>query len=144
MTAERKPTCGDAGGMNANGEPCGCDWGLSESTGLCVTHDPERIEQRRQIAAIGGKARTDKLDKFEWQATLPPLRTHADARVWQEEIARAVLSGKIDRKDAGTVGKILSDWVKAREGELTIDELEKLQDAQKKIREASRNRPRVA
>lgn len=144
MTEERKPTCGDAGGTNANGEPCACDWGLSESTGLCVTHDPERIEQRRQIAAIGGKARTDKLDKFEWQATLPPLRTHADARVWQEEIARATLAGKLDRQVAGTVGKILSDWVKNKEGELTIDELEKLQEAQKQIRAASRNRPRVA
>lgn len=141
---ERKPTCGDAGGRNASGEPCGCDWGLSESSGLCVTHDPERIEQRRQIAAVGGKARTDKLDKFEWQATLPPLRTHADARVWQEEIARATLAGKLDRQVAGTVGKILSDWVKNKEGELTIDELERLQEVQKQIRAASRNRPRVA
>ena len=39
-------TCGDAGGMTKAGTPCRSTMGLSEMSGLCLVHDPERVAER--------------------------------------------------------------------------------------------------
>jgi hypothetical protein len=48
-------TCGDAGGRRSNGEPCQMGFALG-SSGLCISHDPERAEEAKATRQAGGRA----------------------------------------------------------------------------------------
>lgn len=112
-----------------DGERCGCRTRLNPETGLCVWHDPEREEQRRQMQRQGGKAtaakrRPDGLLPEE----LPPLESHEDAQRWLDRVGRAVATGRIDNRDANSVVRAVEAWIKAEAERLGADAVHELRE----------------
>jgi hypothetical protein len=52
---------------------------------------------------------------------LPPLKSHADAKLWLERIGRAVATDELSDRQGQAVIRAVSEWVKAHEGELTAE-----------------------
>ncbi len=50
---------------------------------------------------------------------LPPLTTHAEAKLWLERIGRAVATDQLTDRAAQEAIRAVSEWVKAHEGDLT-------------------------
>jgi hypothetical protein len=51
------PQCGDAGGTTKAGQPCRGRLNLSPVNGLCLEHDPDRVEARRVVHVAGARAK---------------------------------------------------------------------------------------
>jgi hypothetical protein len=104
-------TCGDYGGVNKAGEPCGLTLGLNERTGLCIQHDPERAEERRAQVKRGGEGAriTAWRNKLEKMTTAPenlptdPPDTLERLASWHIWAAGAVATGEIDARTADSI-----------------------------------------
>lgn len=101
-------TCGGAGGVNEQGGPCRQAVNLSPTTGLCVHHDPLRVDEARALARVGGVAsgRAKRLQRIERMTTTPdnmpreePDTLERLAR-WHRWVTRAVATGLIDARTA--------------------------------------------
>lgn len=120
MSTQRAPTCGDAGGRTARGEPCGCVLGLKEDPDgrlRCDTHsiDPERraraADARALGAAEGGRVLgiAKRIARETAQTTepenLPGFAPDTLERLalWLQWAARAVAVGEISAKTASEV-----------------------------------------
>ncbi len=90
----------------------------------CIGHDPDQAEARRRRASKGGK----RGGRGRPTSELARLRDRF------EELADAVLSGKIERADGAVAGQLLNgaracvrDGLAAREQEELVARLEELE-----------------
>lgn len=107
-------TCGENGGVNVSGAPCGVQLGLGEVSGLCAVHD-----MGRQIEA---KAQQEASKRMS--VTLPPApQTIADAKNYAswaiDAVAKGPAAGGIDVKRAREITGLLRQFQSsAHEAEL--------------------------
>lgn len=99
--------CGDAGGVNAQGEPCEQSMNLNDQNGLCLWHDPTRKEQAQDARALGGRNRSLTRTVTIADAPSPP-KTLEDAVEFSSWLAHAVLVGAIDARTAEASSKAIS------------------------------------
>jgi hypothetical protein len=93
--------------MTAAG-PCRSALGLSETTGLCPHHDPERAEEMRLVRAAGSRASSDiarlarRIRESVAPANLPSFPPNSLARLslWHQWTATAVATGELEAKTA--------------------------------------------
>ena len=140
--AETERTCGQAGGVNAKGEPCSSTLGLG-ATGLCVVHDPARADKAAATRSAGGRAAAAKKREA---ATARPAdcpaapRTLADAVRWSSWAMLAVATGDIDARTGHEIGYLVNAFkaaVEKRDLERQIEELRaELAEARKRPRAA--------
>ena len=101
-------TCGSNGGKNERGEPCGTAMNLSPTSGLCVHHDPARVDEARALYKTGAAAaaRATHLRRIERQVTTPDNMPREEpdtlARLarWHRWVVRAVATGLVDARTA--------------------------------------------
>lgn len=135
-------TCGEYGGVNAHGEPCGRT--AIDETGRCDLHreGADASEVARQRGVLGGFTRAEQLRRPGLTLEeLPQLRTQADAEVFLERIARETATGRMNVKDSLAATRALEAWLKARSDRLAhhVDELERvLEEKEREIDELRR------
>lgn len=129
--------CGDSGGRTKTGEPCGSTLGLSGANGLCLAHDPERVQQQRAMAKEGGRAARAKdlkaraeeraaraeLAKLEMPEG-PPQDLEGAVR-WSSWAIHAVATGAIDARTGHEIGYLVNAFRGAAEKRDLEKELEK-------------------
>ena len=101
-------TCGDHGGRNQQGEACGVAMNLSATTGLCLHHDPARVDEARALYKTGSAAagRATHLRRIELLTTEPVNLPRAEPDTlgrlarWHRWVVRAVATGEIDARTA--------------------------------------------
>ena len=94
------------GALTASGSPCRVTTNLR--AGLCVFHDPQRVEEARAMRAKGGRANRKRTIKTVGTTELPPLpATPEDVKVWAAWTAHAVASGQIDARTAREISYAL-------------------------------------
>lgn len=139
MNQSRSRTCGDAGGRRADGEPCRGKLSLSEA-GLCVFHDPDRVDELRAMRAAGGSAaaaakRKAKAADPEGVPRAP--RTIEDATRWASWATWAVATGQIDARTAHEIGYVLRAFLDAQKHVDKVDDrMKNLTDKLKRLGEA--------
>lgn len=114
----------------ADGRPCGAPEQLVDpSTGLCISHDPDRAGVLREAGLKGGIAMRKKArdDKGLTHAELPPLDGPASAALWTEVIGRAVATGRIPASRGQTALRAVSEFLRAHAAGETADRLARLQ-----------------
>lgn len=116
-------------GTRKDDQPCESEF--VDETGYCPAHREDSTEMRERQRK-GGAATSAKirfvLDELPW-----PISNHADAEKWLSSIARGVLAGTVDRRDANAATKALSEWVKTHAGKLQAVDLEELRKAVRQI-----------
>lgn len=113
----RRATCGDRGGVSKSGAPCGATLGLSETTGLCAAHDPERATSYRQMQARGGRTSTllKRVLRAEQESVLPEtLPTFEPDSLehlsqWLQWTARAAATGELHHRTAAEITRALRE-----------------------------------
>lgn len=126
--------CGDAGGMTKAGAPCRTPLNLDPVTGLCLMHDPARLEQRRHVQTAGGNAKQrDRIRELAADPDTVPrqMRTLHDAVQMAAWIADKVLRGELDARTAESATKAVRQFQLAEE-KATL--LARLRDAETTIR----------
>lgn len=122
-------TCGEAGGMAKAGTPCRSTMGLSEMSGLCLVHDPERVAERTLMRSAGGKASKGWRTKAKAAdpETVPPRMTSlADAVTVASWIVDAVLRGDVDARTAEAATKACRQFQLGEEKATLLREITKL------------------
>ena len=100
--------------IKADGERCqgdampGAEW--------CYSHHPERAEQRRRNASRGGKR----------GGRGRPNRELLDVKNQLQNLADAILDGRLNRADAAVCGQLLNVKLRALEQERRWREVEEL------------------
>lgn len=91
--SEQEPRCV---GIRADGARCESVFGLNPTTGLCLTHDPERAELIADARSRGG-LRTAELRRPD----IPPApRTLEEARDCAAWVAQAAAEGRLEPEAA--------------------------------------------
>lgn len=106
-------TCGDAGGLKEDGDPCGVTANLG-ADGQCIWHSPARKEEARAARSQGGRTSAERKRREPVQAP-PAPRTIAEARDYASWAVEAVASGKLDARTGDVVQKILKEFRTATE-----------------------------
>lgn len=123
-------------GTTQHGQPCGVRPELvDEETGYCPAHDPDRKEERREIASMGGRATAAKRRGELTADELPELNEPADAERWLELIGRALVTDRISQRRADTLRKILKVWIKAHDKGRLADRFDRMVEALETYRE---------
>lgn len=123
-----KPTCGDSGGVTRDGRPCRSTLNLGK-TGLCLSHDPARIQEARAIRVKGGVAAgvSKRLAKAANPKLVPkPPRTLQDAVDWSSWAMHSVAIGEIDARTGHEVGYLVNAFKAAVEKRDLLREIEAL------------------
>jgi len=140
-----KPTCGDSGGVTKAGLPCRSALNLSPEDGLCIAHDPERVDEARAMRVAAGKA--TGLANRKRRAASPlvvpkPPRTLQDAVEWSSWAMHAVATGEIDARTGHEIGYLVNAFKAAVEKRDLLAEIEALR-AELASARASRRRSKV-
>ncbi len=135
-------TCGDAGGVTKSGSMCRVYLNLSPINGLCLQHDPERVEAR--AALVAGAGRASGVSKRLARAGLPDgvpkaPQTLRDAEQFASWLARAVAIGVIDPKVAHVTAVALKEFTASASKRLLEDQVKALR---KELAEAKKARAR--
>lgn len=132
-----KRICGDSGGVRVDGEPCRSTLNLG-ATGLCLSHDPARIQEARAMRAKGGVATgiSKRLAKAANPKDVPRApKTLEDAVVWSSWAMHSVAVGEIDARTGHEIGYLVNAFKAAVEKRDLLREIEALRaelaDAQK-------------
>ena len=111
--------------IKADGERCKVTWGVSESSGRCFCHCPERAEERAE-SRRKGQAQSAHVRRRSVFRTVPPDRapprpeTIEDAAAWSSWATLAVATGQLDARTAREIAGLLRVLVSAVEkGALT-------------------------
>lgn len=142
---EGAPTCGDAGGRRADGEPCQVQTGLSEINGRCLHHDPDRGEERQAFHSAGGRRSAEivKAAKRRRETTAPANMPSFDPdtleklAAWHKWVARAVATGEIGARTAGEITRTLKEL---RPALLQIDLEKQVKELERELKKALANR----
>ena len=137
-------TCGDNGGITRAGARCRASLNLSPSSGLCVQHDPDRVEVARQLRLTGGRASglKQRLKKAALPEHVPRApKTIADAEAFASWLTHAVCVGDIDARTAHEAAVCLREFRGASEKRILEREIKALRQ---ELAEAKRTRPRIA
>ena len=113
---ESPRTCGEAGGRNSKGLPCGVYLNLSPSTGLCLMHDPERAESRAELKRQGGQAAgaARRQARAAMPDGVPRAPTNLEDSVkWSSWAMHAIATGEIDHKVGHEVGYLVARFTEA-------------------------------
>ncbi len=108
-------TCGSNGGINERGEACGVAMNLSPTTGLCIHHDPKRVDEARALYKTGGAAatRATHLRRIERMTTTPENMprfkpdTLERLAAWLQWTVTAVGTGQVDARTAAEMTRAL-------------------------------------
>lgn len=134
---ERPRCCGDAGGRRSNGEPCASTLGLS-AAGLCLSHDPARAAEARDIRVKGGRAAgiANRAARATRMTGMPaPLKTIRDCVAWASWAATATATGDLDIRKAREIGLMIREFrssFQLSELERTVRRLQAELDAERK------------
>jgi hypothetical protein len=101
-------------GIRADGERCQAQ--AMRNSEWCINHDPEQAEVRRWRASKGGK----RGGRGRPQAELSGIKRRLLS------LADDVLTGAVDRGNAGVVGQLLNTYLRAVSVELKVREVEEL------------------
>ncbi len=106
-------TCGAAGGVTRAGSPCRCRLNLSPASGLCVQHDPERVEAAQALRVAGGaasgkRAQAEKAALPEGMPGTP--KTLDDAARLAAWISNAILTQQIDARTGEAATKAVRQF----------------------------------
>lgn len=142
--AVRALTCGDAGGVREDGEPCGVVVGLGPD-GMCIFHSPDRAEEARLMRVAGAHAATAaKLrSRAEREATWPdglppPPKTIDDAKryaAWAvDAVAKGPGAGGIDGRTAREIAGLLREFRSSAEKAELSNRVQELEAALRKAK----------
>ena len=141
--ADKTLTCGDAGGVKADGTPCGSVLGIQES-GLCRVHDPECAQEVQEMRQAGGRASAKKKQEAraaEPEGCPPAPSTLEDATNFASWITRAVAVGVLHPRVGHEASFALRGFMSLLEKRDLLREIAALRA---ELKEAQRPRPRVA
>lgn len=135
----RAPTCGDAGGVNGEGEPCESQ--ILLDSGRCAHHDEERRKEMKLIRAAGGRAAADiaRLAKKVRETTAPENLPDFDPDTldrlarWHQWAARAVAIGEISGRTGDSICRHLKEL---RPTLIQIDLEQRVKDLEKQLKRA--------
>jgi hypothetical protein len=102
----------------SNGRTCaGCGSAVVLPDGYCYNCSPAiSAEQRKASRVRGGLSVTrQRGPRGLRDEQLGPLQTAADAQRWAETLARAVACGDLSASQANAAGRLLGEFVKARD-----------------------------
>jgi|SRR5215203_672330 len=85
----------------------------------CFSHDPNKVADRKRVAATGGKAKHAK-NRTVYE------ELHALAE-WHKDLARLVREGRISRANAQTISNILNNAAGAYRASIKAKETEELE-----------------
>jgi len=126
-----KKTCGDSGGLNAHGEPCGQTKDLAPENGLCSYHDPNRSEAARERSRRAADEWHEAvLDAKGAREAPPPPRSFADVTRSYAWLSWAVQNKVIPPAAAN------SSRASLREFERTLRIEERLRELEAALRKA--------
>lgn len=142
-TPARAPICGDAGGVNAEGEPCASQ--ILGDNGLCAHHDPEKAEEMRLVRAAGGRT-TGEIRRLARRIkdTVAPAdmpagpNTLADVAAWHRWTARSVACGEIDARTAGEITRALREL---RPTLVNLDVEKRIEELEERFAPRKRGKP---
>lgn len=119
-------------GIRVDGERCRAQ--PMRNSQWCLNHDPDRAEANRRRSSKGGNRGGRGRPSVELKKIQHRL----------EDLAEAVLDGKVDRADASVAGQLLHyaraclrDTLAAREQEDLISRMEELEEALEQQRSRS-------
>jgi hypothetical protein len=140
------PTCGDAGGISKRGTPCRVYMNLG-AAGLCLMHDPARVEEARASHVAGSHGRSAALRKAK--AVLPEdcpkaPKTVADAEKFASWLTFAVVSGQIDARTAHEAALCLREFRSANSVRVLESEVKTLRRELAEAKDAAKRQGRTA
>jgi hypothetical protein len=134
------PTCG---APTKAGTACRVTMNLSQVSGKCIMHDPERLAARQALQAAGGKAAgvVHRRAKAADPAIVPAApKTLEDAVKWSSWAMHAIASGELDARTGHEVGYLVARFTEALNKR---DLLRKVEELERKLAEAQRQTPRA-
>lgn len=120
----------------SRGEPCNAPPELvDQETGFCRSHGPGAsnllsAQGRKGAETTARKLQGDGLDPDE----LPPLDSHANAKIWLEIIGRAVTSRRLIHNEARVAIQAVSEWVKTEGERATAEVLTELRSEVERLK----------
>ena len=136
-------TCGAAGGRTKAGTACRSSLNLSPSSGLCMMHDPERVEERRAMHSAGGAAAkvAKRRAKAADPAAVPEIpKTLDDAATYFAWLVDQGARGAMDARTVHECAFALKGFQSAAEKRDMEREIKKLRD---ELADARKESPRA-
>ena len=106
LVIDEGPRCGDRGGRCKDGSPCEAFRNLSETTGLCMHHDPARADEALALVKAGGAASGAPL--LAKPPSFPPDTLEHVAK-WHAWATASVAKGKLPSRLADSICRHLKE-----------------------------------
>ena len=127
--------CGNAGGLTKDGAPCAAYRNLSESTGLCMWHDPDRQPERdaNQRAAVAGRETKEAKRPKALPDFAPDSLDHLSE--WHQWAVKAVACAEIATRTGDTICRHLQQL---RPTLLSLDMERRVRELEAELRKAKK------